>query len=285
MICRWGAVAGLAATLIATTATAAENNWATPHAPFKVFGNTYYVGTEGITAILIASDAGHILIDGAVPEAAKLIAANIQTLGFKPTDVKVILNTHAHFDHAGGIAELKRLTGARIKASAASAPALSTGKVNAGDPQAAVLSAMQPAGDVEILKDSEVVSVGAATAKAVFTPGHTPGGTTWSWQACEGARCVSVVFADSLTAVSAPGFRFTDTPNGISDFEKSFGIVSALPCDILISAHPEFSGLWQRLAKHEAGDANGLIDPTACRRYVEGARAGLEKRIATEKGR
>jgi metallo-beta-lactamase class B len=268
---------------------AQQNDWNTPHAPFKVFGNTYYVGTQGITAVLVASPDGHVLIDGGTVDATPLVVASIATLGFDIKDVRVILNTHAHFDHAGALSALQRLSGAVVKASPDSAPVLTTGKTAANDPQAGMHADMQPVANVVTLTDGEVVTVGTTRLKPLFTPGHTAGGTSWAWQSCEGegaaARCLNIVFADSLTAVSSMDFLFsknTTYPTVVSDFAKSFAAITSVPCDILMSGHPGFSHLWARLEKRDAGDANALVDTTACQRYAENARVALGKRLATE---
>lgn len=262
---------------------AQENDWNVPRAPFKVFGNTFYVGTQGITALLITSPQGHILIDGGTAKAASQVVENIATLGFKISDVKVILNTHAHFDHAGAISELQRLSGAVVNASPWSAAVLSSGKTGRDDPQAGMHADMEPVANVTTIQDGDNVSVEVTQLKAIFTPGHTPGGTSWSWQSCEGERCLKIVYPDSLTAVSADKYRFTDNPTVLAGFAKSFAAIAAAPCDIMISPHPGVGKLWDRLEKREAGDANALIDPTACRRYADNAKAGLEKRLASEK--
>jgi metallo-beta-lactamase class B len=124
---------------------------------------------------------------------------------------------------------------------------------------------------------------------AHLTPGHTPGGTTWTWQSCDQDRCLNLVYADSLTAVSADSFRFssnTTYPNVMRDFEKSFATLSALPCDILLTPHPEISDLWKRIDRRDkGGDPNALVDSTACRRLADTSRANLEKRVADERAR
>jgi metallo-beta-lactamase class B len=152
--------------------------WNKAHKPFHVYGNTYYVGTQGLSSMLITSPEGHILIDGAVPQAAAKIAASIRTLGFNVQDVKLILNSHVHFDHAGGIAQLQRMSGAKVAASPASAKVLRTGAVDRDDPQFGSLPAIAKVANVREIKDGEVVTVGALSVTAHFTPGHTPGGTS-----------------------------------------------------------------------------------------------------------
>jgi metallo-beta-lactamase class B len=262
------------------------DNWNVAQPPFRLYGNSYYVGVRGLSAILITSDTGHILIDGALPESAPNIAASVRELGFRVEDIKLILNTHVHFDHAGGIAQLQRLTGAKVAASASSAHVLQTGEAGPDDPQFGTLPPIGRVARVQVFKDRETVRVGPLAVTPHLTPGHTPGGTSWTWRSCENERCVSMVYADSLNAVSAPSFKFTRAPTNapvLEDFEKSFIALSSLPCDLLISPHPEQVDLWGRLEKRARGDRDALLDADACKKYVEAARERLKKRVATER--
>ena len=260
--------------------------WNVPQVPFRLWGNAYYVGTHGLSAILITSPSGHVLIDGGTQESAPLILANIQKLGFRVQDVKRILNSHDHSDHAGGIAELQKATGAVVSASALSAAVLRAGASGTNDPQYGILLPFPPVSTVEVIADNDAVHVGSLAITAHVTPGHTPGGTTWSWQSCQNAKCHFIVYADSQTPVSADGFMFsrnTTYPNVVQDFEHSFAVLEGLRCDILVTPHPDASQLWQRLARRDAGNANALIDAKACKTYAASARKNLAARIATEK--
>ena len=258
----------------------------TPHAPFKIYGNTYYVGTQGLTAVLITSDFGHVLIDGGLPESAPQIAANIATLGFKIGDVKAILNTHVHFDHAGGIAELQRLSGAAVYVRRPSEAVLRTGKTGADDPQAAMKGPQVPAvGTLWIVSDQQLLGVGSNRLQAIATPGHTPGGTSWTWEACEGTNCLKLVFADSLSPMAGPGFLFGNSkthPAVLTDFEQAFSRLETLPCDVLITPTPEGSNLFERIAQREATPGASLKQPEACKAYAKAGRAALATRLAEE---
>jgi metallo-beta-lactamase class B len=256
-----------------------------PQKPFRIYGDTYYVGTHGVASVLIASDKGMVLIDGDLAQSVPKIVANIRALGFRLEDVKLILNTHVHCDHAGGIAELQRLTGAVVRASPSSAAVLSRGGIGRDDPQWGIAAPIAPVARVGTLTDGETLHVGAVAVTAHFTPGHTSGGTSWTWVACEGVRCLHIVYADSLNAVSAPGFRFTSHPASLRDFDRSFAVLNRLPCDILVSVHPEQSDLWARLAARAHGSPDALVDRGACKRYAANARASLAKRVAAEKAR
>jgi len=178
------------------------------------------------------------------------------------------------------------LTGAAVKASPSSAAVLAHGGVGRDDPQLGIAAPVAAVQNVSTLTDGETLKAGRIAVTAHFTPGHTPGGTSWTWVSCEHARCLHIVYADSLSVVSAPDFRFTDSaayPHALADFEKSFAVLGALSCDILVTVHPEFNDLWTRLAARARGEADALVDTTACRRYVQAAQASLAKRVAREK--
>jgi len=291
---RLGTIALLSSALLAVAAAHAGpppactmcEQWNAPQKPFQVYGNTYYVGVKGLSSALITSPAGHVLVDGGLPQSAPLIAANIRALGFRVEDIKLILNTHAHFDHAGGIAELQRMSDALVVASSSAALALATGQVGPNDPQYGTATSYPPVPDMRLVHDRETITAGTIEVTAQFTPGHTPGGVSWTWRSCEGSRCLNVVFADSINPVSREGFKFSadsDYPNALQDFERSFKTLAALPCDILLSAHPDFSDMQGKLLKWRETGKNAFIDAEGCRKYVAAARISLSKRIAAER--
>jgi metallo-beta-lactamase class B len=289
------ATALLLATLLSTSADTAPIEcsqcpaWNEARAPFRLHGDSWYVGTQGLSAVLIAGSDGLVLIDGALPQSAPLIAANIEALGFSLQDIRWILNSHAHFDHAGGIAALQRLSGARVGARARGAEALRMGNTSPDDPQAGYgreANAFPPVADVVVLETGQVLQVGDIALTLHPSDGHTPGGATWTWRSCDAdGDCRNLVFADSLTAVSAPDFRFSRDPARVTQFRATIAAAAALDCDLLVSAHPGFSGLFEKLAQREAGSGeNSLIDPQACARYAEGGGAWLDKRLTEEAG-
>jgi metallo-beta-lactamase class B len=284
----------LAALMLAVTIPALGANiectqcetWNKEQAPFRIFGNTYYVGTHGLSSVLITSPQGHVLIDGALPQSAPLIAGHIEKLGFKVTDIEVILNSHVHFDHAGGLAELQQRSGAKVIASDLAADVLTTGKVTAMDPQFGHLPPMDPVNNVHELGDQRAVTVGPLSISVVHTPGHTPGGTSWTWRSCEGERCLNIVYSDSLTAVSDETFEYSGDaryPNAREDMERSIAAIERLPCDVLITAHPELTGLWNIMDENGAGDRAKLVDATACQRIASAARRSFIKRLERER--
>jgi metallo-beta-lactamase class B len=260
--------------------------WNAPQEPFKLFGNSYYVGTSGLSSVLVTSSDGLILFDGALPQSAPLIDQHIRALGFDTANIKVIANSHAHYDHAGGLNALQRATGATVVASLRGKQALELGNSTPDDPQVGFgpqAMAFPSVHNVKVVADSEVVRVGPLAITAHYTPGHTPGATTWSWQSCEGAKCVNIVYADSLSAVSAPGFKFTSDPARVEAFRKSIATVEALPCDVLIAPHPQSVNLLKKVAaRKDPSDTAPFIDSASCKAFAASVRKGLETRIAEE---
>jgi metallo-beta-lactamase class B len=259
--------------------------WNEPQRPFRLHGDTYYVGTHGLGAILITSSAGHVLIDGALPESAPLIRANIEALGFRIRDVKLIVNSHAHFDHAGGIAELERASGATVMASAPSAAVLARGTSGRDDPQFGVALDFPAARDVKPFAFGDNLRVGPIALVPHGTPGHTPGGTSWAWRSCAAGTCLDFVYADSQTPVSADDFLFTrgtTYPTALADFARGQATLEQLKCDVLLTPHPSASALWQRVSPSDGTPTPALVDPSACRRLAETARKQLERRVASE---
>jgi metallo-beta-lactamase class B len=259
--------------------------WNAPQAPFRIYGNTWYVGPHGLSSILLDTGQGLALFDGDLPETAPRIEANLRALGFDIREVKWIFNSHAHIDHAGGIAALQRASGAQVLASAAGAHELQLGGADPGDPLYGAVPYYTPLKHVRVVRDGETLHLGNVAITAHYTPGHTPGSTAWTWLSCQGTRCLHVVYADSLTAVSAPKFRFSGRPRYLAAFRRSIDTVAALPCDILLTPHPEASGFWERVAhRPTAAGRSPLIDPNGCRRYAAAAARALNARVTEEHG-
>ena len=263
--------------------------WNAAQEPFRIFGNTYYVGVAGLSSVLIASDEGLILLDGGLPQSAPLIDASIRKLGLRTEAIRLIVNSHAHFDHAGGIAALQRVSGATVAASASGARALESGEPPADDPQYSFgkeANRFPAVKRVKVVADGETLRVGKLAVTAHLTPGHTPGSTTWTWRSCEAARCLEIVYADSLNPVSAPGFRFTGDASHFSitgSFRRSISTVGGLPCDILLAVHPSFAGMEDKLKRRqEQPGSEPFVDPKACRIYAADASKRLDERIAEE---
>lgn len=275
--------------------------WNQPREPFRLHANSYYVGTGGLSAVLVTGDAGHVLLDAGLPESAALIDANITKLGFKTTDVKLIVVSHGHFDHGGGVGALQRYTGATVAASASTADALKRGENTTDDPQFGFgrkFNGFPAVANVRIVKDGEVLRVGNIAVTAHMIPGHAPGSTAYTWQSCpsrqsspdnaratadERGKCLNMVYADSLTSPSAPGFKYGK--ERLDLFRKSIDKVAALPCDIIVSPHPQFTQVDEKIKRRatlKPGAADPFIDTSGCRAYAAGGLKQLEARILAE---
>jgi len=272
------------AALLALLATAAlPRAWAEPREPFHVVGDIYSVGSAEVTSFLITSPKGHVLIDGGFAETAPQIVRNIDKLGFKLEDVKVLLSSHAHFDHAGGLAELKRRTGAQVMASRADAEALARG--GKGDPQFGDSIPFAPVYADRLVQEGGVVRVGPIELVAHITPGHTQGCTTWTTVQRDEGRAVHVVF---VCSVSVPDeYRLMGNPHyprAVEDYERSFRTLRALPCDALLGPHASFFHQDERRSRIADGAPNPFVDPAACLTYLDRSeqafRAHLEKERA-----
>jgi len=251
--------------------------WNEPQAPFRIFGNTYFVGTAGLSVILIDSGDGLVLLDGALPQSVPLIVDNMEALGFAPGDVRLIALSHAHYDHAGGIAALQRLSGARVVTSRHAASTLARGDLLEDDPQYGGDNTVFPAvTGAEIVEDGASIDIGNTRLTAVYTPGHTPGGVSWTWRSCVMDDCRQFVYADSLGAVAGDSFRFSD--GAADELRASATAVAQLDCDILLSPHPFLFRMHEKL--EQGGDA--FIGRGECAAYGASALQGLERRLARE---
>ena len=253
------------------------DDWDKPAPPVRIHANTYLVGTCGIASILITGTAGHILIDGGTERGADLIADNIGRLGFRLQDVKILLHSHEHIDHVGGISRLQRLTGAQLFASPAAAKVFETGLDGADDPQAGTEAPIDAARVDRIIHDGEEVRLGNLSLTAIATPGHSPGALSWNWGSCDGGVCRRIVYADSLTSVSKDGYRFSDHSAYVQAFRASLDKLRKVECDILLTPHPSASKLIDRMAGRAP-----LDDPTACRAYADARGKDLDERLAKE---
>jgi len=259
------------------TACAGKDGWSDPAPPLHVFGNVYDVGTCGITVLLITSPGGHVLLDAATAQAAPLVAANIERLGFRLTDVKLIGTSHEHLDHAGGVAELQRRTGATLMALPAAYVQLQTGVPDKDDPQSGILGKSPPANVGIMLRNGVDVAKAPFRLTAWTTPGHAPGSATWSWRSCEKKRCVKVVYADSVSAVSSDSYRFSAHKRYVAQFRDSLRQIGALRCDLLITPHPSASRFIERMEGQSP-----LIGRGQCAAYAAEGRRNLDARLAKE---
>ena len=253
------------------------DDWDKPAPPVRIHGNTYLVGTCGISAILITGEDGHVLIDGGTEKGAELIADNIRSLGFQLTDVKYLLHSHEHIDHVGGIARLQQLTGAQLVASAEAAKVFETGTAGLGDPQAGMHPPFPAARVDRVIKDGEDIRFGNLGLTALATPGHTPGALSWRWESCDGGVCRTIVYADSLSAISRDDYRFSDHPDYVSAFRASIAKIGETRCEILLTPHPSASSMRERMTGKLP-----LFDTNGCRNYAETLAKRLDDRLAKE---
>jgi len=260
-------------------ACAEWDDWDKPGPPFRVSANTYYVGTCGITALLVTGERGHVLIDGGTAGGAATIASNIEALGFQLSDVKLLLHSREHFDHVGGLAELQRRTGARLLASPEAAPVLASGRESAEDPQSGMHDPFPAARVNDQVVPGEPVRLGNLTLIPVATPGHTPGALSWQWQSCAGENCQAIVYADSLSPISSDEYRFSDHPGYVAGFRQGLVSLASLDCEILLTPHPSASDMRKRLL------AGSLSAEPRCETYAQSIRARLDARLAEEADR
>ncbi len=257
--------------------------WTQPVKPFRIAPQIYYVGSKGLSAYLITSDDGAILIDGPLDENASLVEHNIESVGVPLKSVKWILSDHAHNDHVGALAQIKIDTGARFAASAGDRVALERG-VPRGDTDYDPTDFHFPPIRVDrVIQEGESVAVGDAVLTAHLTPGHTPGCTSWSTTVGEGNRRLRVLFLCSITVAGNLLVGNRAYPRIVADYEETFTKLSAMKADIVLTSHPEMADILGREARLEAGDRRAFIDPTFLPRFIAQSRADFEAAMSKAK--
>lgn len=255
--------------------------WNQPFKPFRIIGNIHYVGTNNLACYLITSPGGHILIDTAMQESAPIVRANIEALGYKLKYIRVILSSHAHFDHVAGHADMKAATGAQVYASAADALTLESGGTKGFHP----LNPYKPVKVDRIIKDGEIVRVGGVALTAHLTPGHTEGNTTWTTTVEETGKKYDVVFAASMSI--NPGVRMVNNPTwaGIADaYAKSFQKLKSLHCDVFLGPHAPFFDMESKVKRFNADTrSNPFIDPEGYRNYIASFEKSYNEQLAQER--
>jgi metallo-beta-lactamase class B len=257
-------------------------SWNQPVAPFRIAGNLYYVGAAEVTSFLITTPEGHFLLDGGFVETAPQIERNIAQLGFNLGDIKYLLNSHAHFDHAGGLAELKKHTGATFVATGPDAPLLKHG--GHGDFRFGDTLTFPPVTPNRIIADGESVEIGGQKMTAHLTPGHTKGNTTWTTKIVDGGKQYDVVFAGSPTALDYQLFGRESYPGIAADFERTFAVLKQLPCDIFLSCHGSFFSLTEKRERFLRGQSeNPFIDPAGYRAFIAQYEKELRDKLDQQK--
>lgn len=253
--------------------------WNQPVEPFRIIGNIYYVGVTGVASYLIATPKGHVLLDGGFAESALIIEKNIAALNFRVQDVKYLLNSHAHYDHCGGLATLKRASGGQMVASRADAEVLESGRQK----NYSIPDSLFPRVKVDrLIGDGETVQLGGATLTAVLTPGHTKGCTTWAMRAQELGKTYQVVF---YCSTSAPGYPLVDNPRYpeiVSDYDQSFTRLRQLPCDVFLAPHGSFFHLMEKRAAMSKSGANPFVDSTELRAWVDQSEQEFQQELKAQ---
>jgi metallo-beta-lactamase class B len=254
--------------------------WNKPTEPFRVIGNIYYVGTEGLASYLIVTPQGNILIDTAMPEGTLLIKANIEKLGHKVTDIKYLLNTHAHLDHTGGFAELKAESKAQMVAGAADKPLLEGGYYP-GDEQDTSLQF--PAVKVDrTVVEGDAVTLGGVTLTARATPGHSPGCTSWEMKVKEAGRDHDVLFFCSATVALNRLVGRPTHPGIVEDYRKTFARTRDLKPDVFLAPHPEMYGMLEKRAAIREGAPNPFVKDGEFAEYVATLEKDFEVQLAKQ---
>ena len=283
MIVRRLFIAAAAAALCAFTAGAQQDD-NRPNEPFRIAGNLYYVGSSGISSYLIATPAGHVVIDAGYESTVPIVEANIRTLGFKVQDVKILLNTQAHYDHAAGFARFKKDTGAQLMVSGPDADVIERGGTrdfSFGDAHPF------PAAKVDRrLQDGDTVTLDTLTLHAHVTPGHTKGCTTWTFEVLENNRPYDVVDMCGLTVLDTTRLIGNAAyPDIVSDYERTFAALRKIQVDIFIGAHPAYYDGTAKAAKLKTNPpGNPFIDPEGYWSYIDEAERNFRQRLAREKG-
>lgn len=255
--------------------TPEEQKWNAPVEPFRIIGNVYYVGAAEVSSFLIVTPKGHIVLDGGFEETAPMIEANIRKLGFDPHEVRILLNSHAHFDHAGGLQKLRADTGARLYASEGDAPQLERG--GRDDPQFGDRFLFPPVTPDARLRDGDRVALGGTILVANITPGHTRGCTTWTMKVRQRDKVYDVVFVGSPTV--PPQYRIVGNPkypDAVDDYRRQFARLESLPCDVFLASHGSFFHLKEKMAK------GSFIDPEGYKQFVASMKAAFEARVKQE---
>ena len=264
------------------------SEWTNPFPPYRIIGNVYYVGSQGLASYLITTPQGHILINSSLASSVPLIRDSIEKLGFHFSDVKILLISHAHWDHCAGSAAIKELTGAKYMVMDADAPEIEAGGKGNFQYGDVPTSRYQPTKVDRVLHDGDEVKLGDTVLVAHLTPGHTKGTTTWTMKAKEGGKTYDVVIVGSPN-VNA-GYKLVNNalyPQIASDYERMFQVLKSLPCDVFLGAHGNYYGMEAKFAKMKEGGPNPFIDPDGYKSYVaereQAFRAELAKQTAAAK--
>lgn len=261
-------------------ADSAARSWNEPVQPFRIVGNVYYIGASDVTSYLIVTSAGLIVIDGGFVETAPQILTNIRTLGFDPKRIRLLLNSHAHYDHAGGLARLKEVTGAHLVAGLGDSALLAAG--GRGDFAFGDRFLFPPVTVDRTVTSGDTVRLGDTYLVAVATPGHTKGCTTWVMPVNEDGHWLQAVFICSLTVGDYTLRGNPAYPRIADDFRSSIARLRMLRCDVFLAPHGSIFDLNGKMARRSDAETSPFIDPNGCRQYLDDAARNLEQRLKSE---
>ncbi|MBC3882649.1 subclass B3 metallo-beta-lactamase [Undibacterium sp. LX40W] len=254
-----------------------SDGWNEPTAPRHLYGNSWYVGTCGISVILIASPQGHILIDSGPANAYEAVSKSLQAIGVRMKDIRTILMTHEHHDHSGGVAQFQKESGAVVRVRKDAFQSMRTGKADPRDPQFRELAPFAPVANLKIVSDGATVKLGKLAVRNIPMSGHAPGGSGWTWKECENGVCNQIVFSDSLGSISDDVYRYSAKGGMAASLRASIARIGATPCDILITGHTGASDILERLDGKAA-----LVSKVACQQLAELGLKNLELRLQKE---
>jgi metallo-beta-lactamase class B len=270
----------------ACSAFAQDNpDWTTPHKPFRIIGNVYYVGSKDLASYLITTSQGDILINSSLTSSVPQIRKNVEALGFHFNDVKILLISHAHWDHAAGSAEIKRLTGAKYMVMDADVPVVESGGKTDFQYGAEAGSHFPPTKVDRVLHDGDEVKLGGIVLVAHKTPGHTKGCTTWTMKVREDNRSYNIVIVGSPNVNT--GYKLVGNaayPEIAQDYESTFRTLQSLPCDVFLGAHGSYFGMEAKFARMKPGGANPFVDPEGYKSYVAEREQAFRKELARQSG-
>lgn len=266
--------------VVTTVVAQSDPTWRAPQDGFKMIGNLYYVGTAGLSSYLITTPVGHIMIDSTLNDGVPLIKANVEKLGFKMSDVKILLSSHAHFDHVEGHAAMKRATGAEVMALGEDAAAIASGKDNSalGGPP------WEPTPVARVLADGDTVTLGGMTLVAHLTPGHTKGCTTWTTTIQDGGQSYPAIFVCSTTINGGVTLLGNTRHPGIDQaYARTFAFLKTQKPQLFFAPHPGQFGMAEKLPRLKAGSPNPFIDPAGYAAYVERGEKVYLDQLANER--
>jgi len=258
-------------------------DWTAPFPPHKVIANVYYVGSKDLASFLITTPQGRILINSNLESSVPMIKQNVERLGFRFSDIKILLISHAHFDHCAGSALIKQLTGAKYMVMEGDVPVVEDGGRSDFQYSKSPGSLFKPTKVDRVLHDGDEVRLGEVVLTAHLTPGHTKGCTTWTLQVRDDGKVYNVVIIGSPNV--NPGYKLVDNanyPQIASDYEHTFQLLKALPCDVFLGAHGGYYGMIEKFARAGKAASNPFVDPAGYKEYVADREMAFRTELAKQ---